>query len=69
MKKLKSCPFCGGEGIKRVSYPYAGFDLWECCVTCMDCGASAYTERGRSREEVEKLAVARWNKRFNEKYD
>lgn len=67
MEQLELCPFCGGEGIKRISYPYARIEMWECSINCMDCGASTYVERGRSREEVEEKAVARWNRRYKAK--
>ena len=68
--KLKPCPFCGNEAIKRVTthncgfvdnngHPFSDFKVYH--VTCKFCGADV-----RSPETAPEYCEVLWNRRYQE---
>ena len=65
MAELKPCPFCGGDARPKIM---SSLNL-ETYIFCLDCGATAKKFNGAdyppgySVAEIEKEAIAAWNKR------
>jgi Lar family restriction alleviation protein len=58
MKKLKPCPFCGGEATITEDGERIGTNRQSCMIVCFNCGA-----RLESNEEYEQCGE-QWNTRF-----
>lgn len=57
MRKLKPCPFCGGEAKLNLL-------LGNYCVTCKSCMGAIFPATGMTEEE----AIEAWNRRAGNKY-
>ena len=56
MRKLKPCPFCGGEAKLNLL-------LGNYCVTCKSCMGAIFPATGMTEEE----AIEAWNRRAGNK--
>lgn len=56
--ELKPCPFCGSSNVKN-EWVYAGTDLEEYWVECMNCGGKGPWDSDQQQ------AIEEWNTRVN----
>ena len=71
--KLKPCPFCGGTKLKltKKRTKYKGHDAYIASIRCNSCHARGGTVTNLTipyavKEDVEAIAIERWNKRAGE---
>ena len=58
-KRLKRCPFCGGEAEITTRSVY----MWEHIVVCKECGASSKPTGGIAPSQARIKAIKSWNTR------
>lgn len=76
MKNLKPCPFCGSDKVKLVKkrVHYKGHKAYVASVRCNRCNARGGTITNITvpyavKEDVEAIALERWNKRVGEAHE
>jgi hypothetical protein len=67
-EELKSCPFCGGNGTRKIIKPYRKIkgrgQSYLAIIGCETIGCTAeVSQAGFTREDAWKYAEDRWNKR------
>ena len=61
MKKLKTCPFCGGTARTSKADP-TSYDDYEAVTACSYCGASV-PGYGTTQQEADKDSEEQWERR------
>ena len=72
--KLKPCPFCGGTKLKlaKKTTKYKGHEAYVASIRCNSCHARGGTVTNLTipyavKEDVEAIAIERWNRRAGAK--
>lgn len=63
--KLKPCPFCGNEAIKKHNYNPAYDGAIPIMIECLHCGASTSFQIGEDAWKENKVSAA-WNRRAHD---
>ena len=74
MTELKPCPFCGGTKLKlaKKTTKYKGHEAYVASIRCNSCHARGGTITNLTipyavKEDVEAIAIERWNRRAGAK--